>query len=106
MVDQVVPQGVDPWTARKIWTARTCTGNLAECTGRRQNGQPAPGRIEVGGRPGLVGVLAAAGCWQVYFPAMLQRGQEAALGKVEGVIVGCGYRVDAQPLQLVQVAGV
>ena len=106
VVGNIVAQGVDPWAAAKVGAPGAGAGLLAEGAGGAHNRHPSPGRVHVGRGASLVQVAAPAGVGQVNPSAVRQGGQEAALGVVEGMVVGGGYGVDAHPLQFVQVVRV
>ena len=99
-------RALTPGTAGEVGAASAGPGLLAEGAGGAHDGHPAAGRVHVGRGAGLVQVAAAAGIGQVDVAAVLQGGQEAALGEVEGMVVGGGDGVNAHPLQFVQVARV
>ena len=95
-----------PGRPRKSGRPAPAPGLLAVGAGGPHNRHATPGRVHVGRGAGLVQVAAAAGIGQVDVAAVLQGGQEAAFGKIEGVVVGGGNGVNAHPLQFVQVARV
>ena len=106
MVGNVVAQGVDSSAPSEVGAAGAGPRLLTEGAGGAHDRHPAIGRVHIGGGAGLVQVAAATGVGQVNLAAVFQGGQKAALGKVEGMVVGGSHRIDAHPLQFVQILGV
>src|SRR4029453_7475777 len=99
-------QCINAGSAREVGAAWPGPGNVCEGTGGGHHSDPPTRGVNIRRRPGMVQIWPAASMRQVDLIKMPEGGQEPALGKVIGMIIGREHSVKAHPFQLVEIFGI